>query len=575
MNHSSDALACLRGTLDAIDDQILALVERRIETARAIGAAKPAAAGALKLRLGREAAVVARLEARASPAARPAVRPVWRELMGQCLQAQAPMALVLGCADAELCLLAREAFGSAPPLEVAQSQAKALERAEGGAAIAILPLPLPKLPPHLIAFRTLGDMAAAVGRVAAEDAPARTSWSPASWRSRQATQMPLYPDAAELAEVEATLADAAPVVAIAGAAALREALARAASGEAMLLQAGDCAESFDAFSARRVADDHALLLELGRALPGEIVHVARAAGQFAKPRSAALEAGPHGLLPSYRGDAVNGAARCHAARTADPQRLLRAHAQSVATVRLLDGLDAAARVAGAAPPAYTSHEALLLPYEQALTRRDEAGRWWATSGHMVWIGERTRDLGGAHVDYASGIANAIGLKCGPGLSPEDLSRLLDRLDPRNEAGRITLIGRLGRDEIGRVLPALMGRTREEGRLVLWACDPMHGNARVLNGIKTRLVDDMLAELRDFIAIAAAEGVHMGGVHLETTAAPVTECVGGADAVSPADLQLRYESLCDPRLNRAQALEVAGRAAEWIGRGAPAQKARAA
>jgi 3-deoxy-7-phosphoheptulonate synthase len=194
---------------------------------------------------------------------------------------------------------------------------------------------------------------------------------------------------------------------------------------------------------------------------------------------------------------------------------------------------------------------------------------------MVWIGERTRDPNGAHVEYAGGIANAIGLKCGPGLSADDLSRLLDRLDDRNEAGRITLIARFGREEVGRVLPALMRRTRDEGRRVLWACDPMHGNGRVLNGIKTRLVDDILAELHDFIAIAAAEGVHMGGVHLETTAAPVTECVGGTDAVSPADLAFRYESLCDPRLNRAQALEVAGRAGAWISRGAPAQKARAA
>lgn len=575
MTCSSDALACLRGALDAIDDRILALVEQRIQTARAIGAAKPGAAGALKLRPEREAAVVARLEAQASPAARLAVRPVWRELMGQCLQAQAPMALVLSCADAELALRAREAFGSAPAMEAARSAAEALERAEAGDAIAILPLPLPKLPPHLVAFRTLGEMAAAVGRVATDALPAPAGWSPASWRTRQATQMPLYPDAEALAEVESELAEAAPVVAIADSAALRAALARAAEGEAMLVQAGDCAESFAAFSPRRVAEDRALLLELGRALSGEVVHVARAAGQFAKPRSAALEMGPGGLVPSYRGDAVNGTACCHAARTADPRRLLRAHAHSVATVRLLDGLDAAARLTGAPPPVYTSHEALLLPYEQALTRRDGEGRWWATSGHMVWIGERTRDPGGAHVEYAAGIANALGLKCGPGMSADDMSRLLDRLDPRNEAGRITLIGRFGRDEIGRRLPPLMRRTRDEGRRVLWACDPMHGNGRVVNGIKTRLVDDMLAELHDFIAIAAAEGVHMGGLHLETTSAPVTECLGGAETVSPADLHLRFESLCDPRLNRAQALEVAARAAGWIRRGASTPRARAA
>jgi 3-deoxy-7-phosphoheptulonate synthase len=411
-------------------------------------------------------------------------------------------------------------------------------------------------------------MAAAAGRIAGEEAAPRGAWSPGSWRSRQAAQMPLYPDAAALAEAEAALARAEPVVRIAEAAALRDALARVAAGEAMLVQAGDCAESFAAFSAERVAGDRTLLLEIGRALPCETVHVARAAGQFAKPRSAALEATPDGLLPAYRGDAVNGAARCRAARTADPRRLLRAHAQSAATVRMLDGLAAAAALRAPEPPVYTSHEALLLPYEQGLTRRDEAGRWWATSGHMVWIGERTRDPEGAHVEYAAGIANPLGVKCGPRLTPDQLSSLLDRLDPHNEAGRITLIGRFGRDEVARVLPALMRRTRREGRRVLWACDPMHGNGRILGGAKTRLLPDILAELADFIAIAAAEGVHAGGLHLETTSAPVLECV-------PAEAQasaLRYESLCDPRLSRAQALEVASCAAAWLG---GREKARAA
>jgi 3-deoxy-7-phosphoheptulonate synthase len=569
MSCSNDAVARLRGTLDAIDDEILALVERRIETARAIGASKPAA-GPLKLRPGREAAVLARLEAKASPAARAAVRPVWRELMGQCLQAQGPMALVLGADDRGLCLLAREAFGSAPAIEIAASPAEAAGRAREGNVIAILPLPLPKLPPELVAFRTLGDMAAAVGRLAAEDAAPATAWSPAAWRSRQATQMPLYADAGALAEVEAALAQAAPVVAIGEAAALRASLARAAEDEAMLVQAGDCAESFAAFSPERVAGDRALLLELGRSLAGEVVHVARAAGQFAKPRSAALEASADGLLPAYRGDAVNGAERCRSARTADPKRLLRAHAQSLATVRMLEGVAAAARLRGPVPTVYTSHEALLLPYEQALTRRDEGGRWWATSGHMVWIGERTRDPDGAHVEYAAGIANALGVKCGPGLTGDDMSRLLDRLDPHNEAGRIALIGRFGARDIGRALPPLMRRARADGRRVLWACDPMHGNGRIVGGKKTRLVGDIMAELGDFIAIAAAEGVHMGGIHLETTSAPVVECVRGGK--SDVSTELRYESLCDPRLNRAQALEVASHAALCLGRH---QKARAA
>jgi len=558
MNSSNDALARLRGALDAIDDAILALVERRIEAARAIGGVKQEG-GPLKLRPAREAAVLARLEAKAGPAARAAVRPVWRELMAQCVQAQAPMALVLGSPDPELRLLARETFGAAPAVEIAPSPAEAVARAEAGDAVAILPLPLPVLPPHLVAFQTLGEGAAAVGRIAAEDGPSSQPWTPGDWRSRPAAQMPLYPRPEVLAEVEAALASAEPVVPFAEAEALRAALARVSDGEAMLIQAGDCAESFDAFSAERVAADRALLLALGACLPGETIHVARMAGQFAKPRSAALEACAEGLLPSYRGDSVNGAERSRAARVPDPRRLLRAHAQSRATVRLLGGLEAAEGVAGPASPVFVSHEALLLPYEQALTRRDEAGRWWATSGHMVWIGERTRDPEGAHVAYAGGIANALGVKCGPGLTPDELSRLLDRLDPSNEAGRVTLIGRFGVGEVARALPPLMRRTRSQGSKVVWACDPMHGNGRLLGGVKTRLLPDMLAELRDFIAIAAAEGVAMGGLHLETTAAPVLECLAAPEDVAA----LRSEGLCDPRLNRAQALEVVSRAARWM------------
>jgi 3-deoxy-7-phosphoheptulonate synthase len=500
------------------------------------------------------------------------VRPVWRELIGHCLQSQAPMTIVLAGEDAALRLLAREAFGSAPPLAIAGSAVEAVARAEAGDAIAIVPLPLPRLPPRLVAFRTLGDTAAAVGCVAAEDAsraaPA-AGWSPDSWRRCQATQMPLYADAAALAGVEADLAGAEPVAAIAESAALRVALARVADGQGLLVQAGDCAESFAAFSPRRVAEDRALLLDLGRSLPAGAVHVARAAGQFAKPRSAALEASPEGLLPSYRGDGVNGAGRCRAARAADPRRLLRAHAQSAATARLLGAIGAAESVNGASPPVYVSHEALLLPYEQALTRRDAAGRWWATSGHTVWIGERTRDPDGAHVEYARGIANAIGVKCGPGVKADELSRLLDRLDPGNEAGRITLIGRFGIQETARVLPALMRRTAAEGRRLLWACDPMHGNGRVLDGVKTRRLADILDELAVFVAVAAAEGVHFGGVHLETTAAPVLECIDG-DTLPAGGL--RYESLCDARLNRAQALEVAAWTAACLLRH---RKARAA
>lgn len=394
------------------------------------------------------------------------------------------------------------------------------------------------------------------------------SWSAGGWRGGPRAQMPDYPDAAALSKVEARLAASAPLVAAKDILRLKAQLAAAAAGRAFLLQGGDCAESFAEFGADKVRATFDLLRGMGARLrpsgsgtsgPGEIVHLARIAGQFAKPRSSAHETIGGVTLPSYRGDAVNGSGFTPGDRTPDPERLLVAHAQAEATIALLDGY---AATDGDAPRMFTSHEGLLLGYEQALTRFDPStGRWWATSGHMIWIGDRTRALDGGHVDYARGIANPIGLKCGPTLDANDLLQLIDRLDPDDTPGRLVLIGRFGAGRIAAHLPALMRATRSAGRRVLWSIDPMHGNTRDSGGVKTRRVADIVAEIADFFAIARAEGVHPGGVHLEMTGEAVTECVGGG--VAEGDLSRRYLTHCDPRLNRDQALEVAAEIARLL------------
>ncbi|HEY0027812.1 MAG TPA: 3-deoxy-7-phosphoheptulonate synthase [Allosphingosinicella sp.] len=561
-------LDAARAEIDAIDDQILDLIERRLAAAAAIAAAK-APDTRLKLRPSRQAEVIARLQRRANAASPQAIRAVWRELMAHSLEAQAPTRLIVAPgADLRLTGALRGAFGSAPAIEYAGSAADALDRAATEEAVAILAEAPAVLAEGLLPFQKLlaedgTPLGIAIGRIAPEDsleilAPAQP-WSPSSWRVRKTAQAPLYPDASELAAVETELAAAPPVVTAPGAAALRQAIANAARGQCFLLQAGDCAEGFEGFTAERVQADRALLLHLGRTLGGDVVHVARAAGQFAKPRSVSLESCGGTTLPSYRGDAVNGTGFTHAARRADPRRLLRAHGQSRATAALLEAYGEAEGLAGRAAPVWTSHEALLLPYEEALTRRDpETGRWWSLSGHTVWIGDRTRELDGAHVEYAAGIANTIGLKCGPGLSPDALLGLAARLDPGNEAGRLVLIGRFGADRIGEHLPALMRATRNAGLNALWVCDPMHGNGRSAGARKTRYLSDIAAEAEAFVDIAAAEGVHAGGLHLETTGADVTECVGAG--TGEGDLDRRYETLCDPRLNPAQALALAERLA---------------
>ena len=386
-----------------------------------------------------------------------------------------------------------------------------------------------------------------------------SDWSPSSWRERPARQRPSYPDAGALAEVEARLAVAAPVVTIEDCARLREALAVVSAIGGFLLQGGDCAESFDDPVAERVAN----LVELFAALAGRLapalggaplVQVARIAGQFAKPRTAEIERRGETALPAYRGDIVNGLAFDPASRAADPARMLRAHLQSVGAAASL----AAATASGA--PVFTSHEALLLPYEQPLTRRDADGRWWATSGHMLWLGERTRQLDGAHLEYLRGIENVVGVKIGPAVTADELLRLAARLDPANRRGKVVLIGRFGASRIGTALPPLLAATRREGLNAMWAIDPMHGNTTGTGARKIRRLADILAEVQAFVGLCRAEAVTPAGVHLEMSGLDVTECLGGRGPASVDELHLNWRTACDPRLNRAQALEVADRLA---------------
>jgi len=419
------------------------------------------------------------------------------------------------------------------------------------------------------------------------------SWNPRSWRNRPATQLPAYPDPVALEMIETCLASAPPLASVAESRQLSADLAEVASGRGFLLQGGDCAESFAEFGADKVRLTFNLLLEMAAGLRpaggGPVVKVARMAGQFAKPRSADTETIEGVTLPVYRGDIVNGPDFDAESRTPDPMRMLEAHRQSRATVDLLKAYAAAAYAERShmhrsargrmglsfdhhPSPGdpdhplgiFTSHESLLLPYEQALTGWDEASEsWWSRSAHMVWLGDRTRQLDGAHVEYASGIANTVGLKCGPSLGREELLRLVDRLDPGNRPGRLVLIGRFGAAQAERCLAPLMRATRRAGRNVIWAVDPMHGNTVKAGAHKTRLLADILSETRTFFEVAGTEAVHARGIHLELTGCEVTECIGGSVPVAEADLARRYLSHCDPRLNRSQALDVIGEVARLM------------
>jgi len=442
-------------------------------------------------------------------------------------------------------------------------------------------------------------------------------WTPASWRAKPAKHLPTdYPDLAEVAKVEQMLRAMPPLVFAGEARRLKALLGDVAEGRAFLLQGGDCAESFKEFHADNIRDTFRLILQMAVVLTfaggKPVVKVGRMAGQFAKPRSSPVETQDGVTLPSYRGDNINGGEFTPEARIPDPQRLLQATAQSAATLNLLrafaqggyadlhnvhrwmlgfiadspasekykglaqrisETLDfmAACGITSDSVPQlrgtdfYTSHEALLLPYEQAMTRVDStSGDWYDTSAHMLWIGDRTRQPDGAHVEFMRGIKNPIGLKCGPSLDPEELLKLIDILNPQNIPGRLTLIARFGADKIADKLPPMLRAVKREGRKVVWSSDPMHGNTiKLQSGYKTRPVERVLEEVRSFFAIHRAEGTHAGGVHFEMTGQNVTECLGGAQGLKEIDLQDRYQTACDPRLNASQALELAFLIAEGI------------
>ncbi len=442
-------------------------------------------------------------------------------------------------------------------------------------------------------------------------------WTPASWRTKPARHIPAdYPDQAALSQVETTLRRMPPLVFAGEARRLKSLLGDVSAGKAFLLQGGDCAESFKEFHADNIRDLFRLLLQMAVVLTfaggRPVVKVGRMAGQFGKPRSSPVEVIDGVELPSYRGDNINGMEFTPQARIPDPQRLLQAYHQSSSTLNLLRAFagggyadlynihrwtqgfvndsPAGARyreiadkisealtfmsAIGVAPENqpeihrvefFTSHEGLLLGYEEAMTRVDStSGEWYDTSAHLLWIGERTRQLDGAHVEFFRGIRNPIGIKCGPTMEADDIARLIDVLNPKDEAGRITLYGRFGSDKIAARLPGLLRATKASGRNVVWAIDPMHGNTLTANnGYKTRPFDRILSEVKSFIEICKAEGVHPGGVHLEMTGQNVTECLGGARSVMEGDLGDRYHTHCDPRLNGEQALELAFLVAEKL------------
>ncbi|MGA1026533.1 MAG: 3-deoxy-7-phosphoheptulonate synthase class II [Rhodobacteraceae bacterium] len=442
-----------------------------------------------------------------------------------------------------------------------------------------------------------------------------SEWQKSDWRTKPRVQMPDYTDAAELAAVEGQLSKYPPLVFAGEARKLKRALGAASRGEAFLLQGGDCAESFDQFSANAIRDTFKVMLQMAMVLTYgakvPVVKVGRMAGQFAKPRSAPTEVVNGVELPSYRGDIINELAFTPEARIPDPKKMLQAYTQAAATLNLLrafstggyadvhqvhswtlgfaegekaeryrdmanrisDTLDfmTAAGITSDATHAlqtvdfYTSHEALLLEYEEALTRLDStSGKWLAGSGHMVWIGDRTRQPDGAHVEFARGVLNPIGLKCGPSTTAEDLKVLMAKLNPQNEAGRLTLIARFGAGKVGEHLPRLIKAVQDEGANVVWVCDPMHGNTiKSSTGFKTRPFEAVLSEVREFFAVHKGHGTVPGGVHFEMTGADVTECTGGVRAVTDEDLSSRYHTACDPRLNASQALELAFLVAEEL------------
>ncbi|MCA3665606.1 MAG: 3-deoxy-7-phosphoheptulonate synthase class II [Methylobacterium sp.] len=448
------------------------------------------------------------------------------------------------------------------------------------------------------------------------DPVARKHWTPTSWRSFPIAQVPSYPDTALLEATEKQLRSFPPLVFAGEARKLKRALAKVAAGEAFLLQGGDCAESFAEHSANHIRDFFRVFLQMAVVLTyagsSPVVKVGRVAGQFAKPRSSPVEKHDGVELPSYRGDIINGIEFTPEARIPDPRRQVEAYRQSAATLNLIRAfatggyasldnaqkwvldfvqnspashryLDLIGRITEALQfmraiginsethpemrltEFYTSHEALLLGYEEAMTREDSThpGDHVATSGHMLWIGDRTRQPDHAHVEFFRGILNPIGLKCGPSLTPDGLLELIDILNPDNEAGRLTLICRFGSDKVGNHLPDLIRAVKREGRNVVWSCDPMHGNTISLGAYKTRPFDRITQEVKSFFQIHRSEGTYAGGIHLEMTGKNVTECTGGAKTVTNEMIADRYDTFCDPRLNAEQAIELAFMVADLI------------
>ncbi len=445
-----------------------------------------------------------------------------------------------------------------------------------------------------------------------------TTWTPDSWHTSPAAQQPDWPDAAALDGAIKRLSGMPPLVFAGEARILTERLAQVAAGQAFLLQAGDCAESFDSFSADTIRDKLRVILQMAVVLMYSsgvpIVKVGRIAGQYGKPRSSATETDGTLTLPAFRGHIVNDIAFSQEARTPDPERLVTAYQQSAATLNLLraftnggfadlsrlhawnqdfvassseghryevmaDEIDRTLRFMKACGidteteprlhnvDFYTSHEALILGYEEALTRRDSlTGRWYDCSAHMLWVGERTRELGGAHLEFLSGVGNPIGVKIGPTVSADEVVAICAKLDPDRTPGRLTLIARMGADSVAGSLPPLLQAVRDADHPVVWACDPMHANTFTApSGRKTRHFDDVLAEISGFFDAHAQVGTWPGGVHIELTGDDVTECLGGAEDLLDADLGTRYETMCDPRLNARQSLDLAFQVADLLRR----------
>jgi len=447
-----------------------------------------------------------------------------------------------------------------------------------------------------------------------------SNWSVNSWRSKPILQQPTYNNQALLKEVESKLQKYPPLVFAEEVRSLKKHLADVTEGNAFLLQGGDCAESFSEFNADNIRDFFKVFLQMSVALTfaggKPVVKVGRIAGQFAKPRSSDFEEIDGIKMPSYRGDIINDIAFTQEAREPDPYRMLSAYNQSAATQNLIrafarggyadlrrvhqwnldfakgspsneryqaltEDIDKALDfmqaigINGQTMPSlnqtilYTSHEALLLNYEEALTREDSlTGNYYDCSAHMLWIGDRTRQVDGAHVEFLRGVENPIGIKAGPTTTTEDLLQLIDAINPKNEAGKLNIIVRMGADKVGDYLPNLIRAVEKEGKKILWSCDPMHGNTiKASNNYKTRPFDNILREVTNFMDIHQSEGTVAGGVHLEMTGKDVTECIGGAQAITEENLSSRYHTHCDPRLNASQALELSFLIADFLKKGA--------